>query len=328
MLTFRRIAGAFGTCAALALAGVTGPTQSLAQDYPTKPVQMIVPFSQGGATDQVARLMAQPLEAALGQPVIIVNQPGAGGAIGLANLAMARADGYFVAIGSDSTLGARPMMSETGYDLSSLTMIARLVEIPSGVAVRADSPYKTLAELVEALKTERLTYSGSGIASGPHLAMAAFLAQQGVTATFVNSDSNQDGLVKLLSGEVQFLTGGGSNFPALFSESGESDIRVLGLAAEERWPFMPDVPTYREQGFDYINSQWFGIVAPAGVPPEVVAKLSSAVAEVVGSDAFKERMKEFFFNPAYLDSEDMLARVIADSEAVRPVLMELGLLKK
>ena len=309
--------------AAMALLSA-GP--ALAQDYPTKPVHMIVPFAQGGATDQVARLIAAPLEEKLGRPVVVVNQPGAGGAVGLANLARTRADGYTIAIGSDSTLAARPLMSETGYDSDSFQMIARVVEIPSGVAVRADSPWQSLGDLVEALKSERLTYSGSGVASGPHLAMAVFLDQQGVEATFVNSDSNQEGMVKLLSGEVDFLTGGGSNFPAMFSESGESDIRVLGLAAGARWPFLPEVPTYKEQGFDYLRSQWFGIVAPAGVPEEAVATVSSAVAELVEGEEFRQRLEEFYFNPAYLDPDAMRAQVEEEKEGIRPVLDKIGLL--
>ncbi|WP_163269477.1 Bug family tripartite tricarboxylate transporter substrate binding protein [Chelativorans alearense] len=318
IIRLARIAVAMG-------AMIGGP--AAAQEYPVKPIQMIVPFGQGGATDQVARLMAAPLEEALGQPVVIINQPGAGGAIGLSNLTKARPDGYTVAIGSDSTLGARPLMSETGYDADSFTMIARLVQIPSGVAVRADSPYETLNDLVQALKTGRLAYSGSGVASGPHLAMAVFLAQQRVQATFVNSDSNQDGLVKLLSGEVDFLTGGGSNFPALFGEDGQSDIRVLGLAAEERWPFMPDVPTYREQGFDYVNSQWFGLVAPAGAPQEIVDELSSKIKAMVETPEFSQRLEGFFFNAAYLGPTEMDALVKEDMQNVRPVLAEIGLLK-
>lgn len=313
--------------AALALALAT-PGIAAASDYPSKPIQLLVPFGQGGATDQVARLMAPMLEKELGTSVVIVNQPGAGGAVGLANLSRLKPDGYTIGVGSDTTLGARPMMSDTGYDATSFETIARIVEIPSGVAVRADSPYKSLNDLVDALKAKKLAYSGSGVASGPHLAMAVFLNQAGVEGTFVNSNSNQEGMVKLLSGEVEFLTGGGSNFPSMFDKDGKGDIRVLGLAAEERWPFLPDVPTYREQGFDYLRSQWFGLVAPAGTPKDRVQKVAEAVKELVAQPEFKERLKEFYFNSAYLGPQEMRARIENEVEAVRPVLQELGLLKK
>ena len=319
----------FLSAGAVALAGlIAAPASAVAQDYPTKPVQMIVPFGQGGATDQVARMIAPLLEDKLGQSVVIVNQPGAGGAIGLANLARARADGYTIGIGSDTTLGSRPMMSDTGYTSDSLATIARIVEIPSGVAVRADSDYQTLNDLVDAMKTEDLTYSGSGVASGPHLAMAVFLAENDVEAVFVNSNSNQEGLVKLLSGEVDFLTGGGSNFPSLFDENGKGDIRVLGLAAEERWPYLPNVPTYKEQGFDYLRSQWFGFVAPAGTPQEAIDTLAGAVEELVADPAFQERLKEFYFNPAFLGPDAMRAQIQEEEDSMRPILDELGLLKK
>lgn len=303
-------------------------TALAAESYPTKPVQMIVPFGQGGATDRVARMIAPALEEKLGGKIVIINQPGAGGAVGLANLAGTKADGYTIGIGSDSTLAARPMMSDTGYNAASFDTIARVVQIPSGVAVRADSPYQSLNDLVEAMKTEKLTYSGSGVASGPHLAMAVFLHQNDVKATLVSSKSNQEGLVKLLSGEVDFLTGGGSNFPPMFDENGNSDIRVLGLAAAERWSYMPDVPTYREQGYDYLRSQWFGLVAPKGMPEESITAISNAVEELVNDAAFQERLKEFFFDPAYLGPQDMRTQIQSEEEGIRPVLAELDLLAK
>lgn len=313
--------------AALAMTMVA-PGAVSADDYPAKPIQLLVPFGQGGATDQVARLMAPVLEEKLGTSIVIVNQPGAGGAVGLANLARMRADGYVIGVGSDTTLGARPMMSDTGYDASSFETIARIVEIPSGVAVRADSPYQSLKDLVEAMKSERLTYSGSGVASGPHLAMAVFLAENDVEATFVNSNSNQEGMVKLLSGEVDFLSGGGSNFPAMFDENGKGDIRVLGLAAEDRWPYMPEVQTYREQGYDYLRSQWFGLVAPAGTPQERVDTVAAAVKELVEDEDFKKRMEDFHFNAAFLGPKDMRAQINKETESMQPVLEELGLIKK
>lgn len=313
--------------AAFALAmSASGAVQ--ADDYPSKPIQLLVPFGQGGATDQVARLMAPLLEEALGTSIVIVNQPGAGGAVGLSNLARMKPDGYTIGIGSDTTLGARPMMSETGYDASSFETIARIVEIPSGIAVRADSEYQNLRDLIQAMESKKLTYSGSGVASGPHLAAAVFLSKNHVDGTFVNSNSNQEGMVKLLSGEVDFLSGGGSNFPSMLDKDGKGDIRVLGLAAEERWPYLPNVPTYREQGFDYLRSQWFGMVAPKGTPADRIQKLSDAIKGLVNAPEFKERLTEFYFNSAYLGPQDMRARIQEEVEAAEPILGRLGLLKK
>ena len=305
---------------------VAGPAS--AADFPSKPITMVVPFSQGGATDRMARMIAPALEEQLGQRVVIVNQPGAGGAVGLANLAKARADGYTIGVGSDSTLAARPIMSESGYNHESFATIARVVEVPSGLAVRADSPYRTLDDLVAAMKSKKVTWSGSGIGSGPHLAMAVFMAQNGLQATYVNSNSAKKAMVKLLSGEIEVLSGAGSNYPPMFDDNGKSDIRVLGLAAQDRWQYMPEVATYKEQGFDYLRSQWFGLVAPAGTPEEAVTKIAGAVDDALATAAFQERLKEFFFDPAYLGPEEMRAQIKHEEADFLPVLDELGLVKK
>ncbi|HEX6143107.1 MAG TPA: tripartite tricarboxylate transporter substrate binding protein, partial [Geminicoccaceae bacterium] len=297
-------------------------------EYPEKPVTMIVPFSQGGATDQIARMFAEPLEKELGQPVVIVNQPGAGGAVGLANLAQARPDGYTIGIGSDSTLAARPLMSDSGYTHKSFQPIARMVEIPSGVAVRSDSPYQSLEDLVEAMKTEQLTWSSSGVGSGPHLAMAVFMDKFGVSASHVTSGGNKEALVKLLSGEVDFLSGGGSNFPPMLDESGQGDIRVLGLAGEERWQYLPDVPTYTEQGFPYLRSQWFALVGPKGMPEEAVDKLSAAVEKIVTDPERQELLAQFYFDPAYLNPEELNQQIEEEMEELQPTLDQAGLAKE
>lgn len=316
-----------GAAACVALV-VAGALPSAAQDFPTKPIQLVVPFGQGGATDQLARMFAPALEERLGQPIVIVNQPGAGGAVGLANLALARPDGYTIGVGSDSTLAARPIMDSSGYTPESFTTIARMVSIPSGVAVAASSEYKTLGDLVAAMKNgTELTWSGSGIGSGPHLAMAVFLAQNDLKATYVNSNSGQEAMVKLLSGEVDFYSGGGSNYPPMIDDSGNSDIRVLALAAEKRWKYLPDVPTHTEEGFPYLRSQWFGLVGPKGVPQEAVDAIAAAVKETLEDPAFEERLDQFYFNPAYLGPQEMRDEIGTTQEDIRPILVEAGLAK-
>ena len=304
-----------GMAAAAAL--MSAATTALADGFPSKPIQIIVPFGQGGATDQLARMFVPALEERLGQPIVIINQPGAGGAVGLANLATMAPDGYTLGVGSDSTLGARPIMDSSSYTADSFDTVARLVSIPSGLAVRADSEYQTLPELVEAMRSRNLNWSGSGIGSGPHLAMAVFLAKFGLEATYVNSNSGQEAMVKLLSGEIDVFSGGGSNYPPMLDENGKGDIRVLGLAGEERWKYMPDVPTFREQGLDYLRSQWFGLVAPAGTPQVAIDKIDDP--------EFEKRLDRFYFDPAYLGPEEMRAAIKEEADAFRPILEEAGL---
>ncbi len=313
--------------AALAGLAIVAATPAAAQDdYPSQPLQIIVPFGQGGATDQLSRMFAPALEDRLGTPIVIINQPGAGGAVGLANLALLEPDGYTIGVGSDSTLAARPLMDSSGYTPESFDTVVRLVDIPSGIAVRADSPYETLDDLVTALQSgERLNWSGSGIGSGPHLAMAVFLAQNDLTATYVNSNSGQEAMVKLLSGEVDFFSGGGSNYPPMIDDDGSSDIRVLALAAEERWQYLPDVPTFTEAGYPYLRSQWFGFVGPAGMPQEAIDAITEAVRETLEAPEFQDRLDQFYFNPAFQTSEEMRAQIAEEQESFLPILQEAGL---
>jgi tripartite-type tricarboxylate transporter receptor subunit TctC len=313
--------------AATVVAMVSGMAPAMAQDtYPTGPIQLVVPFGQGGATDQLSRMFAPGLEERLGVPIVIINQPGAGGAVGLSNLALAAPDGYTIGVGSDSTLAARPLMDSSGYTPESFDTIARMVSIPSGIAVSADGPYQILGDLVAALEAdETLTWSGSGIGSGPHLAMAVFLAQNELNAIYVNSNSGQEAMVKLLSGEIDFFSGGGSNYPPMIDEHGSSDVRILALAAEERWQYLPDVPTFTEAGYPYLRSQWFGLVGPTGMPQEAIDAISSAIEETLADPAFQERLDEFYFNPAYLGPDAMRAQIGIEQAEFLPILQEVGL---
>lgn len=312
--------------AALAIAFAAGAVPALAQDYPTKPIQIIVPFAQGGATDQLTRMFAPSLEARLGQPIVIINQPGAGGAVGLANLAITAADGYTFGVGSDSTLAARPIMDSSSYTAESFDTVARMVSIPSGYAVRSDSPYHSVAEIVEAIRGGAdLNWSGSGIGSGPHLAMAVFLAQNDLEATFINSNSGQEAMVKLLSGEIDVISGGGSNYPPMLDDNGEGEIRVIGIAADDRWKYLPDIPTFKEQGLDYLRSQWFGLVAPVGSPPEAIEAISAAIEATLADPAFEARLDQFYFDPAYLGPDEMRAAIAEEAAEFRPILEAAGL---
>ncbi len=296
-------------------------------DYPEKPIRLIIPFAQGGATDAVGRMIAAPLEEALGQAVVIVNQPGAGGAVGLANTVQARPDGYTLAIGSDSSLAARPLMTESGYTLEDLAPIARLVEAPTGFAVRSDSPYQDLASLVEAMKGGQLKWSSPGVGAGPHLAAEIFLDQFGLSATHISSASGKDALVKLLSGEVDFVSAAGSNFPSMLDEAAGA-IRVLGLAGTERWVRMPEVPTFQELGFDFVRTQWFGVVAPAGTPEDVLATLSAEIERILNDSSSDELLKRFHFSSAYQSPDEFRAQLERESTELLPVLTKIGMAKK
>lgn len=294
-------------------------------DYPERPVRLIIPFGQGGATDTVGRMIATPLEQALGQSVIVSNQPGAGGAVGIAAMARARPDGYTLAMGANDSLSTRPLVTESGYTLDSIEPIAMVAGGPIGIAVASSSPYHTTEDLAEAMSSgANINFGSPGVATGPHLAAELFVRAVGGEATHVPSASVGEAMVRLLSGEVQFVAGTGSNFPARIGEE-EGGIRVLGLMSEERWERLPDVPTFREQGHDLVMTQWFGIVGPRGMPEDVVARLAGEIETIMTSPDAEGLLANFHFSNFFMGPEEFGPAMRRESEMLLPLLQELGM---
>lgn len=312
------------TAATVAVAGLA-VVPVAAQNYPERPIRMIIPFAPGGATDTVGRMIATPLEQALGQPVIVSNQPGAGGAVGIAAMVSARPDGYTLAMGANDSLSTRPLVTESGYTLDNIEPIAMVAGGPIGIAVAASSPYQTAEELAEAMRSGgNINFSSPGVATGPHLAAELFVRAMGGTATHVPSASVGEAMVRLLSGEVDFVAGTGSNFPARIGE-GEGGIRVLGLMGEERWERLPDIPTFRELGHDLVMTQWFGIVGPRGMPSDVVDRLATEIEAIMTSPDAEALLANFHFSNFFMPPAEFGPAMYAESEMLLPLLQELGM---
>lgn len=301
---------------------------SAAADFPEKPIRLIIPFGQGGATDTVGRMIATPLEKALGESVIVANQPGAGGAVGIAALVQSRADGYTLAMGANDSLSTRPLITESGYTLDDIEPVAMIAGGPIGLAVRSDSPYKTLDDLAAAIKGgEAITFSSPGVGTGPHLAAERFARAAGGKAAHIPAASVGESMVKLMSGEVTFVSGTGSNFPSRIGE-GEEGIRVLGMFAEDRWNRLPDVATAKEQGYDIVALQWFGLVAPKGTPAEAVDRIASEVEAILKSPDAEDMLSNFHFSNYYQPPAKLGEVMYQEAETLMPLLDELGMLKK
>lgn len=298
-------------------------------EYPERTIRVVIPFGQGGATDTVGRMVSNPLEDIFGQSVVITNQPGAGGAVGLSTALRARPDGYTIAIGSDSSLAARPLMTESGYTLESMAPVARIVESPTGFATLKGGSYNSLDALIAAGREKgRLTWSSPGVGSGPNLAAEIFFADQGIDIRHVTSNSGGEALIKVMSGEVDFASVSGSNLPAMLDQEGdEGSIQVLGLAIEDRWERLPEIPTFRESGYDFVKTQWFGFVAPAGTPEDILETLASAVESIITSPESQEMLKTFHYSPAFLNPQDFKATLDRESDDLEPVLRSIGLHK-
>lgn len=313
--------------AALLIATFAGLGMAAAQSFPQpgKPIILIVPYAAGGTTDAAARILAEQLEKELGTPVQVDNRPGAASQVALTALVQSPADGYTLSYAVIPTILSHYLDASRGaiYTRESFQPIALHHLIPAMIAVQANSPHKTLKDFVEAAKAapESLTISDSGLRGNPHLAV--LILQQAAGAQFgsVHFDGGAPSVAALLGGHVQALAGGVSDaVPHVASGA----FRVLGVAAEERSPFLPDVPTMKEQGYDVVSVSATGILAPAGTPPEVVEVLSTAIRKIVESDEHVARLRDIGAGAHYLGPEEYAAFWEQTEGRVKSVLEQFG----
>jgi tripartite-type tricarboxylate transporter receptor subunit TctC len=303
-----------------------GSTQLSAAGYPEKPVEIIVPFGAGDALDGTARVMAERLKETLGVPFIVKNIPGAGGGKGTAEANKAAPDGYTLLMGSTGALTARPLISDAGYKTKDFVPIAQLVEVPIGLAVAADSPFQSVEDIVEAAKKEpgKIKYATPGPGATQHINMEIFAKDQGIDITHIGGRGGKGAVTKALSGEVDFVFVGASNYTSL-AKAGK--LRVLAVAADQRVPYLPDVPTFKEQGFDFDVAVWFGLLTNNGTPEPVVEVLRGAVAKVANTDETRELYNKFNLNEAFLDGAAFQERIDANVAKHSVVLKDIGLMK-
>lgn len=298
----------------------------VAAAYPEKTIKIIVGFGAGDAIDGTARVLADRLAQELGGPVVVINIPGGGGAKGLAAAAQEAADGHTLVMGSTGALTARPLISNAGYTPDSFAPIAQLTEVPIGLAVAKDSPFTSIDDVIAAAKEKpgSVSYATPAPGTTQHISMERFANMQGIELTHIGGKGGKGAVTKALSGEVDFVFVGASNYTSL-AKSG--DLRVLGVADEQRVPYLPDAPTFEEQGYDLVAKVWFGLLAPAGTPDDVLVKLRAAVATIAQSDETLALYGKYNFSPAYLDA-DVFAKRIANNVAEHGVVLKkIGLIK-
>jgi tripartite-type tricarboxylate transporter receptor subunit TctC len=274
-----------------------------AQEYPSKPINMVITFSPGGSADPSMRLLASKTEKFLGQPFITTNNGGGGGSVAMAILTKEKPDGYYLAGCSSTSLIRIPQFRPVPYTHEDFVPIMHFGAPPSGLVVKTDSPWKTLKEFVEYAKKNpgKVTYSSMGVGSPMHLAMEFIAKQEGITWTHIPYPGSGPAFHALLGGHVTAQSGSSESFPHVR----EGTIRLLASHHEKRWKSFPDVPTFRELGYDFINESVFMFAAPKGTPPSVVKKLDEAFRKGMEDPEFIKTMEKLEIEISYRNSEDL-----------------------
>jgi tripartite-type tricarboxylate transporter receptor subunit TctC len=273
--------------ACLSLALVPSVVPSAKAAYPERPITMIVAFPPGGGTDVAARTLARFMSAALGQPIVVNNRAGAGGEIGFGELARARPDGYTIGFINTPNVVTIPIERRARYNLEEFTPIANVVEDPGAFFVLANSPFRTLADLVAhaRAKPEDVTYGTSGIGSDDHLAALAFERLAGVRLTHVPFAGAAAVRNALLGRQITIAS---LNMGEGIADMQSGTARALGQMAERRWEAATETPTFREQGFDIVEGSMRGVAAPAGLPREALDRLVMAVRQAMDNPEFQQ----------------------------------------
>lgn len=301
------------------------PVTAAAQDFPAKPIRLIVPFPAGGPNDIIARVVGQKMSELIKQPVIVDNRGGQGGVLGTDAVAKAAPDGYTIAIASAGALTISPSMEKVAYDtLRDLAPVTLVATVPEMLVVATDVPAKNLGELVALAKAQpgKLNFASSGPGSLPHLACELFKLTAKIDIVHVPYRGAAPAVNDLVGQQVQmtFL-----DLPVILPQIKAGTLRPIALGARERAATAPDVPTTVEAGMpDLIIENWYGMVAPAGTPLEIVAKLNKLATEAMADQAVKDKLAEQGLTLAADTPEQFRDFIAADIKKWAKVIMDAG----
>ncbi len=318
----RRTVVASGLAAAL-------PFGAFGQDK-SRPVSLVVPFAPGGIADITARPFAVPLARELGQPVVVENRVGAGGAVGMAFVTRQKPDGNTLLMALSSILiipeADKVMGRPATYTLDQFTPIALVSADPTMLLVKADSPWKTAADLIKDAKAnpKKLTFSSSGVYGTTHVAQAMLWQAAGVELTHIPYSGGGPSMQALLSGTVD-VTAQAPGVAAAMVKSGT--VRMLGTWGATRVPAFPDVPTFKEMGYDAEFYIWSGLFAPAGLPPDKLQQLRAAARKSAADVGFIGSMTTMETPIRYLEGDAFKAFLDTDQKRLARVVKSMGKLE-
>ena len=315
----RALLAAAASAAALA-ASRSGFAQQAA--YPSKRVRIVVGFTPGGIVDTLARLLAERLQRTMGQPFVVENRPGAGGNLATALVARAKGDPYTLNLGSSGPLAVSPTTeTDLGFDpLVDLTPICLVAKTPLVLVVPANSPHRDLAGLVQALKKspQEVLYPTPGVGSPQLLAQEAFRQRAGFAAAPVHYNGSPPAVMALLAGEFAFTI---ENPLLVLPHIKSGRLRPLAITSRQRAPLLADVPTMAESGLENFEAGgWYGLLAPAGIPAEIVTQLHAETVAALKEPEMARRIADMASPNISSTPEEFRAFIIAETQKWRAVL--------
>ena len=298
-----------------------GAMPIFAADFPTKEVQIIIPWAAGGATDLIFRALAATTGKYLGKAVVVVNRPGGGGAVGYTEGAQAKPDGYML-ISAVTPLTILPHQVSTAFTYKNFEPIINVVDDPSMFLVRSDAPWKSLKEFLDFAKKNpnMITVGNSGAGGGVHLVALAFEKAAGVKFNHIPFSGGGPSVTALLGAHINAVS---VSPPEGISHVQAGKLKIIALFAEKRFEMFLDVPTVKEQGIDFAMGMWRGLAAPKGTPPDVIKKLHDAFKQGMDDPVLRKNAKDMAVNLSYLSPENFGKLMAADHEFYGKLVKEI-----
>ncbi|MFY3139729.1 Bug family tripartite tricarboxylate transporter substrate binding protein [Achromobacter xylosoxidans] len=310
----------------LAVAAMAVACMAHAQDYPSKPIRIIIPSTPGGGTDYIGRLMGNKLHELNGWSVVPENKPGAGTALGLAEASRAPAQGYDLVIGQSDNVTLIPLLMKVAYDpVKDLVPVALVATTPMVLLVSDSSPYKTLPEVIEAARKapNTLSYGTSGTGGGVHIAMEMLQHEAGFKMQHVPYKGSAPALADLMGGHLQFA---GSSISSAASLIKAGKVRALAVTSPKRNPALPDVPTVAELGYkDFSVVTYYGVLAPAKTPAAVVARLNADFNKLLARQDVRDALASQGLEADPVSSEQFAALIRSDIGKARQTIATAGI---
>lgn len=300
---------------------------ALADDYPNRPVKIVVPFPPGGATDVAGRLVAERLQKAFGKPFVVENRSGASGNIGVAEVVRSPADGYTLVVGAPQTLTINPLLFKNipfdpQKDLEPVVMVA---SVPNVLIVNKNLLVNSVPELIQYIKDNPGTvrYGSSSVGGTPHLSSEMFASMIGAKIEHIPYRGSAPALQDLLGGHIEMMF---DNLPASLPQIRAGAVKALAVTTLQRSKSAPDIPTLDEQGVKGFESRgWFSLLAPAGTDQKIVEKINKAVNEALQDPEFRERLASVGADPVGGSPQDFRKAIQAESERWAKVIQEAGI---